>query len=148
MCASANRSTAPSGQENHKSLFRSTFTRRGATPAQPGSRDGFTVVEMLVAIVILSVGVLGLAATSAVVLRQMTGAKTQTNAAQIAASRVEMLSGKLCSTTATTGSAVSGAVKESWTIAPASNKTLTATVSVAFKGRANPEQFKTVIACF
>ena len=112
------------------------------------ARDGFTIVELLVAVVILAVGVLGLAATSAVVLQQMTGAKVQTNASQIAQSRVELLAGKSCPAMAFTGSATSGQVKETWTVTPSSNRTLTANVSVTFPGRTNPEQFNTVIACF
>ena len=43
-------------------------------PRRDASRDGFTIVEVVVAIVILSIGILGLAATAGVVVRQMTGA--------------------------------------------------------------------------
>ena len=43
----------------------STQRQRHSTPA----RDGFTIVEIMVAIVILSIGILGLAATAGVVVR-------------------------------------------------------------------------------
>jgi prepilin-type N-terminal cleavage/methylation domain-containing protein len=112
------------------------------------SRGGFTLVEMLVAVVILAVGVLGLAATSATVLRQMTGANMQSRASQIAASRIELLSGRTCPALGVAGSATTGAVTETWNVAPAANQTLNVTVSVTFAGRTNPEQFRTVIACF
>ena len=55
------------------------------------SRDGFTIVEVVVAIVILSIGILGLAATAGVVVRQMTGAVHQSVAATVAYSRMEKI---------------------------------------------------------
>ena len=54
-----------------------------------GKREGFTIVEIMVAVVILSIGILGLAATAAVVTRQMTGAVHQNVAANVAYSRME-----------------------------------------------------------
>jgi Tfp pilus assembly protein PilV len=48
------------------------------------ARDGFTIVEIIVAIMILSVGVLGLAATAAVVQKQMASGERQAAAAAIA----------------------------------------------------------------
>jgi prepilin-type N-terminal cleavage/methylation domain-containing protein len=56
-----------------------------------GKRSGFTIVEIMVAVVILSVGILGLAATAAVVTRQMTGAVHQNVAANVAYSRLERI---------------------------------------------------------
>jgi prepilin-type N-terminal cleavage/methylation domain-containing protein len=117
-------------------------------PEERNRRSGFTVVELVVAVVVLSVGLLGLAGTSAVVLKQMKGAKTQLSASQIAASRIEKLSGTACLKSATLGTATANGVTESWTVAPTDNETMTAVVSVTFAGRTNPEQFNTVIACF
>jgi len=59
-------------------------------------RDGFTIVEVMVAIVILSIGILGLAATAGVVVRQMTGAVHQSVAANIAYSRMERIRSGNC----------------------------------------------------
>lgn len=56
-----------------------------------GKRSGFTIVEIMVAVVILSIGILGLAATAAVVTRQMTGAVHQNVAANVAYSRLERI---------------------------------------------------------
>jgi type IV pilus assembly protein PilV len=117
-------------------------------PASGPSRAGFTVVELIVAVVILSIGLLGLAGASAVVLKQMKGAKTQLSASQIAASRIEKLAGNACLKVALAGSSTANGVTETWAVAPTDNQTMTATVSVAFTGRTNPEQFTTVIACF
>ena len=47
------------------------------TKQTESNRDGFTLVEVMVAIVILAVGILGLAATASVVTKQMTGAVHQ-----------------------------------------------------------------------
>ncbi len=60
-------------------------------PRRDASRDGFTIVEVVVAIVILSIGILGLAATAGVVVRQMTGAVHQSVAATVAYSRMEKI---------------------------------------------------------
>ena len=54
-------------------------------------RAGFTVIEIMVAVVILSIGILGLAATAAIVTRQMTGAVHQNVAANVAYSRMEQI---------------------------------------------------------
>ena len=59
-------------------------------------REGFTLVEVMVAIVILSIGVLGLAATAGVVVRQMTGAVHQSVAANVAYSRMERIRSGNC----------------------------------------------------
>jgi prepilin-type N-terminal cleavage/methylation domain-containing protein len=64
-----------------------TSSRSGRT----GPRTGFTLVEIMVAIVVLSIGVLGLAATAGVVVRQMTGAVHQSVAATVAYSRMERI---------------------------------------------------------
>ena len=66
----------------------------GAVPA--GERRGFTLVELIVAIVILSVGVLGLASTAAVVTRQIGGGAQQSRAAAVAQARFESLRGMSC----------------------------------------------------
>lgn len=59
--------------------------------AARSARRGFTLVEVMVAIVVLSIGVLGLAATAGVVVRQMTGAVHQSVAATVAYSRMERI---------------------------------------------------------
>ncbi len=59
---------------------------------RPKSR-GFTVVEVLVAIVIMALGVLGLAGTATSVSRLIGGGAEQTIAANIAMSRFEQLRG-------------------------------------------------------
>ena len=75
--------------------MRLTTSRAIHAPAA-GDRAGFTLVELIVAIVILSVGVLGLASTAAVVTRQIGGGAQQSRAAAVAQARFESLRGMSC----------------------------------------------------
>lgn len=76
-------------------------------------RRGFTLVELIAAIIILVVGVLGLASTAAVVMRQINGAGMQTRAAVIAQSRLERMRSISCAALAS-GTATNGGVTENW----------------------------------
>ena len=80
-------------------------------------RSGFTVMELLVAIVILSIGLLGLAATSGIVMRMIGGGGHQTVAANVALARFEQMRGLSCGRI-TGGSAMSRNVQESWSVTP------------------------------
>jgi prepilin-type N-terminal cleavage/methylation domain-containing protein len=131
-----------------KSFRRRRKTTRGSATAVGNSRRGFTIVELLVAVILLAIGLLGLAGTSGVVLRQMTRGNAQSMGSQVAASRFEMLAGRLCNATPTSGTATSRGVTESWSVTTAANETAIATVSVTMTGRKNAEAFSTVISCF
>ena len=101
-------------------------------------RAGFTLVEVMVAIVILAVGILGLAATASVVTRQMTGAVHQSVAATVAYSRMEHIRSSDCMVMkdSTSGSAVTRNVSESWTISvPATKQALLVTETITYKVR-------------
>ena len=125
-------------------------TRRGrATPA-PASRAGFTVVEVVVAIMVLSIGVLGLAATAAVVQRQMASGERQAAAAAIAQSRFDQLTSVNCQTLSTTpGTATwrKGHVKEDWVVTPIVNNVRQITETITLTGYKNPLVYTTYIPC-
>ena len=55
------------------------------------SRSGFTLVEMLIAIVMLGIGLLAVAAGSGTVTRTLHGSKIATQASQLAAWRMDQL---------------------------------------------------------
>ena len=74
-------------------------------------------MELLVAIVILSIGLLGLAATSGIVMRLIGGGSHQTVAANVALARFEQMRGVSCGRIAA-GSATSRNVRETWTVTP------------------------------
>ena len=79
------------------------------------SRRGFTLVELIVAIIILVIGVLGLASASAYVMRQIAGSSLQNRAAALAQSRFERLRSQSCASL-TSGSAVTSGITERWTV--------------------------------
>ena len=81
-------------------------------------RSGFTLVELIAAIIILVIGVLGLASTAAVVMRQITGSSMQTRAAIMAQSRLERLRSVNCAAM-TAGSATRNGITETWRFGPA-----------------------------
>jgi hypothetical protein len=74
-------------------------------------------MELIVAIVILSIGLLGLAATSGIVMRLIGGGGHQTVAANVALARFEQLRGLSCGRM-TSGSAINRNVQEVWTVTP------------------------------
>lgn len=76
-------------------------------------RDGGTLIELLVAIVLLSVGVLSLAETSRVTIRQTGQERVLSTAAAVAQARLERLRAIPCKTIAG-GSAQTNAVQERW----------------------------------
>jgi prepilin-type N-terminal cleavage/methylation domain-containing protein len=88
---------------------------------------GHTLVEVLVAIVILGIGIVALASSSAMVTRMIGRGKAETYAAQAASRRVEMLRLAAYSTSprcgapdfASGGPTIANGVTESWVVAPA-----------------------------
>ena len=98
-----------------------------------GDRKGFTLVELMVAMMLLSVGMLALASSSAVVIKQMTEAGTMSVASSVAQTRIERLrtASTTCAAAAVTnGNATTRGVTESWTITPMTrSKQLSVTVT-------------------
>lgn len=83
-------------------------------------RDGFTVVEVIIAIIILSVGIIGLATTAALVTRMVAQGQRYSEAAQLANKRFELLRASECDSLSA-GSATSGNFTERWTITTIGN---------------------------
>src|SRR5207249_11628684 len=79
---------------------------------------GFTLVELMLSLMLFTVGILSLSATSAVVVSMMGGARQQTIAATMAQSRLERLRGLACSAPAFTGgSAAARGIAGVWRVA-------------------------------
>jgi prepilin-type N-terminal cleavage/methylation domain-containing protein len=103
------------------------------------SSSGLTLVEVLVALVVLGVGVVALAGSSAMVTRMIGRGKAETHAAQIASRRVEMLRLAAYSTSprCSASSFVSGGpvilngVTESWVV-PSAGKVRRVRVTVSY----------------
>lgn len=86
------------------------------------SDAGFTLVEVMIAIIVLSVGALAMAGTSAAAIRMVGQGKRSTQAAQLAVSRLETLRRISRSTSPACTSLTSGnanaayGMSESWTV--------------------------------
>ena len=91
--------------------------RTAPTSVTRGDRRGFSLIEVVVAIMVLAVGVLGLAATSTVVTRQIGGGAQQSTAANLAASRFERLRGRPCAAVTSAAAVVeTNGISELWTV--------------------------------
>ena len=114
------------------------------------SRDGMTLIELMVAIILLGVGMLGLAGLSVTVAKQQRGGSLQETAALVVQSRLDSLSSIQCAMLAPsgtqTGTATTMKVKEKWVVTDGNDiKTIADTVT--FAGRTMPLVYKSVIPC-
>ena len=81
------------------------------------ARAGFTLAELMVALMIFTVGALAMAATSANVMTLITSSKNRTQAAAVAEARFESMRGRPCSAH-TSGSATTRGIAETWSVVP------------------------------
>lgn len=95
------------------------------------AREGFTIVELLVALMIFAVGMLGLAATAGSVTRMMGGAKRQVIAATVAQSRLERLRSSPC-TSIVSGADTTRGIISTWTVS-AVTRGMNISETVSFK---------------
>jgi prepilin-type N-terminal cleavage/methylation domain-containing protein len=120
--------------------------RRFSRPRRP--RRGFTLIEMIIAIVVMSIGVMGLAGTATYVATQMGGGKAQTLAATLATKVADSLAARRCSALVS-GSQTKRDVTVTWTVAD-SSRTRWVTESVQYRVKRGPTKtvtYTTVIQC-
>lgn len=119
-------------------------------PLRPDRRGraGFTIVELIVAMLMLTIGLLGLAGVGAVVLKQMRGGTYQTIAASIAQSRFEQFEGDPCASIAS-GTATVRGMTETWTASAVGLRAKTIRDTVTFVGPSGTRKvgIHTVVAC-
>jgi len=72
-----------------------TYSRRRVPRSRV--RRGFTLIEMIIAIIVMAIGVMGLAGTASYVAMQMGGGNAQTIAASMATKVADSLSARRCS---------------------------------------------------
>ena len=120
------------------------------------SRQGLTLVEILVAIVVLGIGITVLAGSSGMVTRMIGRGKVETRAAQAASSRMESLRVAASSTSppclapafASGGPVISGAMTESWVV-PTSGRVRRVRVTVTYLTARGPRtaELETAMSC-
>lgn len=122
------------------------------------SRRGFSLIEVMISIVILTVGVLALAATSANVIRLTSLGNRLGGSAVIAEGRLEILRWQAAPTTPTnpcvsltSGSAVEGPYTEKWTVTPRSGapvlRDVVLTISYQTGRSTRTDTYATTISC-
>ena len=120
------------------------------------ARSGFTLVEVLVAVVMLAIGIVAMAGTSGVVTRMIGRGKIDTRAVQAASQRLENLRLAAYSTTprctaagfASGGPATANSVTTSWVVPNAgATRTVTVSMSYATPRGTRTETLTTIIEC-
>jgi len=121
--------------------------RSSKLPLAPRARSGFTLAELLVALMIFSVGALAMVATSANVITLMTGSNNRNLAAAVAEARFERMRAQPC-TSHTTDSAKTGGVSESWkTVSLTRADDVTVTVKFYSNRRQQTKVYRTFLPC-
>ena len=120
------------------------------------SRSGFTLIEVLVAVTLLSVGVVAMASSAGMVNRMVGRGKVDTRAAQLATLKLDSLRVSAYSTTprctalANGGPDAIGNVSLSWTVAIAATGTgrdVSVSASYATPQGTHTEALTTYIEC-
>ncbi|MCO4098764.1 MAG: hypothetical protein HEQ38_05015 [Gemmatimonas sp.] len=112
-------------------------------------RDGITLMEVLIAVIMITVAVGGLLGSSASVARQMGGGGSQMVAASLAQARLDSLTSLSCAQLAAgaaSGNTTQRGVRESWTVTDGRN-IQTIDVRVRVPRRVNELRYQMVIPC-
>jgi prepilin-type N-terminal cleavage/methylation domain-containing protein len=109
---------------------------------------GFSLVEVIVATLLLTVGILALIGTSGAVARMGGAGRHASGSATLAASRLERLRAEPCLSGATGGSAVAGRYREQWESTPAGpERTLRVIVRYDDGRRLRADTYETRATC-
>ena len=115
------------------------------------AQRGFTIIELLISIVIFSVGLLALAGTSSMILTAMTTTKSRTVAANVAESRFDLIRATACSsrdTSSTVKTATTRGITEAWKLTRlARADDVTVAVTFLSNRQSRTENFKSYMPC-
>jgi Tfp pilus assembly protein PilV len=116
----------------------------------PGARKGLTIIEVMVAMMILTFGLLGMAGFSLTLTGQAKASTRQQTAALMVQSRIDSISSIRCELLAPSGSQTGTTtrlgVTEKWTISDGNDiKLLLDTVT--FAPRTRPLVYRSIIPC-
>ena len=110
-------------------------------------RSGFTLVELLVAIVVLTIGLLALAATAGIVASHVGDGGRLTTAAHAARTVIDSLATQPCGRL-TSGSSAPGGVVVSWIVtADSAAATVDLTVGSTMRRGRRRDSFQVVVPC-
>ena len=111
------------------------------------AREGFTLAELLVALMVFSVGALAMVATSANVMTLITASKNRTLAAAVAASRFERMRSQSC-TAHQSDSATTRGISEAWQVVKlAKADDVTVRVSFVANHRTQSRIYRSFLQC-
>jgi prepilin-type N-terminal cleavage/methylation domain-containing protein len=124
--------------------------RRRRRPVR--ARRGLTIIELMAAVVILSIGVLGLAGTTTVVTRMIGQGDQHTDAAAAAQSRFERLRSARCPVI---GGSATSPIPERWVVVgPVGSANLrlfevvdTVTVKTRTRARTQKQAYRSIVRC-
>jgi len=111
------------------------------------ARRGYTLVEVIIALMVFTTGALALAAGSAVVVREMHASRVRAEAGRLIASRLEIVQ-STCPL-ASSGGETQGSVRSEWTVVPldSNNVRVAGNVSYVLPRGPRAETYSTIVAC-
>jgi Tfp pilus assembly protein FimT len=112
-----------------------------------GLRVGYTLIEIVVALLVFTVGGLGLVATSAVIGRELSANATRERAARIAGTRIEVLASACRG--ATEGQETIGGILSRWSVGFPDPSRVSLVESVTYPTRTGgrTDVYRAVVAC-
>ena len=111
------------------------------------SRSGFTIVEVVVAIMIFTVGLLAMAGTASLIMMTVAGSRTRSVAATVAESRFEQLRAQTCAAHIG-GAAITRGLRETWSVKPlARADDVTVVVTMLNNHRTRTQLFRSYLPC-
>jgi len=112
------------------------------------NEKGFSLIEVIAAMIILTIGVMGLAASTTAITRLTSQGGLTGNSAAVAASRFDILRATPCGSIAASGSSTSLKFTEHWGVATAGNlRNVVDTVTYIASRRTRTSIFSTILSC-
>jgi type II secretion system protein I len=116
-------------------------------PAATRSRRGFTLVELMVALMVFGIGALAMVATSVNVITLMTASKNRTLAAEVASAQFEKMRSQGCSAHTSDSTKVNG-INESWSVTKlAKMDDVTVRVTFVANRRTQTRVYRSFMSC-